>query len=292
MEKIVYLGTEFDRSKTHIDIPFGYTSIGDKAFLGYMDLQSITIGEGVRLIGDSAFHECSSLKKFNVSPSNKMYKTTEDKRCLLDKDGKLVAFAPSGLENYVIPDSVTSIGDSAFHECSSLQSITIGEGVKSIGECAFYRCSSLQSITIPDSVTSIGDDTFYGCSSLKEFNVSPTNKMYKTEEYKRCLIDKEGKLVAFAPSGLENYVIPDSVTSIRARAFYGCPSLKSITIGEGVTSIGYGAFRGCSSLETVIIPKHLTEKEGWEKRIFGDMLPENIEIYDKAEVKTDEGLSK
>ena len=72
----------------------------------------------------------------------------------------------TSLTNITIPDSVTSIGGLAFKACSSLTSVTIGNSVTSIRNGAFARCTSLTSITIPDSVTSIGDQAFWDCSSL------------------------------------------------------------------------------------------------------------------------------
>ena len=80
----------------------------------------------------------------------------------------------SSLTSITIPDSVTSIGDYAFYNCRGLTSITIGNGVTSIGDSAFYNCSSLTSVTIPNSVTSIGDFAFGNCTSLKEVYCKPT----------------------------------------------------------------------------------------------------------------------
>ena len=86
----------------------------------------------------------------------------------------LNSFAPAGLTEYSIPDSVTAIGGDAFLGCSSLTSVTIGDSVTAIGSFAFCFCSSLTSVTIPDSVTAIGADAFYGCSSLIEVYCKPT----------------------------------------------------------------------------------------------------------------------
>ena len=72
----------------------------------------------------------------------------------------------SRVKSAVIADGVTSIGNQAFSECTSLTSVTIPGNVTSIGVCAFDNCTSLKSVTIPDSVTSIGGSAFSGCSSL------------------------------------------------------------------------------------------------------------------------------
>ena len=89
---------------------------------------------------------------------------------MLRSDGHILS-CWSKATNINISNSVISIGNYAFWECSSLQSITIPNSVTNIGNGAFGRCPSLQSITIPNSVTSIGDSAFLGCSSLKEIRI-------------------------------------------------------------------------------------------------------------------------
>ena len=142
--------------------------------------------------------------------------------------------------------SVTSIGDNAFCNCSSLISITIPVSVTSIGNFAFYNCSSLISITIPVSVTSIGNSAFYNCSySLISIMVDEANEIYDSREGCNAIIETStNKLIL----GCQNTIIPNSVTQIGEYAFSGCIAFSSFVIPEWITSIGYSAFSGCSSL--------------------------------------------
>ena len=145
----------------------------------------------------------------------------------------------------VIEDGVTSIGKSAFSDCSNLTSITIPDSVTSIGNDAFYNCTSLTSITIPDSVTIIGDSAFFYCISLTNITLSNNITNIGNDAFYSC-------------RSLTSITIPSSVTSIGNLAFYGCSSLTSITIPDSVTSIGDSAIRNCSSLTSITIPDSVT----------------------------------
>ena len=247
------------RNLTSITIPNSVISIESRAFHYCSSLTSITIPESVTSIGeDIVFYGCSSLTSINVSENNKNYCSVDG--VLINKDKTRLIQYPIKKEgtSYKIPNSVTSIGDWAFYECSSLKNITIPNSVTSIGSDAFYNCSSLTSITIPESVTSIGDNAFWGCSSLKSINVSENNKNYCSVD--GVLINKDKTRLIQYPIKKEgtSYKIPNSVTSIGDWAFYECSSLKNITIPNSVTSIGSDAFYNCSSLTSITIPEGVT----------------------------------
>ena len=177
----------------------------------------ITIPDGITTIGYAAFAN----KRENVN--NIQYANDNDK-----------------LISVKIPNSVKSINDFAFYNCTKLKIINIPNSVTSIGGGAFERCKSLTSITIPNSVTNIEKEAFYGCSSLSSITIP--NSVTSIGGH------------AFAGCSLTSITIPNSVTSIGKSTFAGCSKLSSITIPNSVTSIGDYAFIGCALLTSITIP--------------------------------------
>ena len=250
-------------SLSSIVIPPSITSIGEGAFWGCGFLSSIVIPDSVTNIGNGAFNNCASLQYLSIPKSviclngnpfadwngrleclspNFIY---EDDVLFCKGKSKIISFRNKNIESYVIPSSVTSIGDWAFYGCDSLSEVVIPSSVTSIGDRAFKDCGSLSSIVIPSSVTSIGDWAFYDCRSLSEV-VIPSS------------VTSIGDWAFYDCRSLSDIVIPSSVTRIGDWAFCGCSSLSDIVIPSSVTRIGNSVFRGCSSLSDIVIPSSVT----------------------------------
>ncbi len=151
---------------TTLEIPNSVTEIDMWAFGYCSGLTSVTIGNSVTSIGDYAFVGCSAIESITVDTENEKYDSRDNCNAIIETESNTLI---AGCKNTIIPNSVTSIGISAFSGRSCLTSITIPNSVTSIGDYAFYNCTSLTSVSIPNSVNEIGLEAFYGCSNLKDF---------------------------------------------------------------------------------------------------------------------------
>ena len=232
---------------TSVTIPNSVTSIGYSAFYGCSGITSVTIPNSVTYIGGSAFLGCSGLNSIVVSGNNVTYDSRDNCNAIIETSTNTLV---AGCKNTIIPNSVTSIGESAFEGCSGLTSLTIPNSVISIGEDAFRGCSGLTSLTIPNSVTSIGGFAFSNCSGLTSVTIGNSVTSIGVCAFDGC-------------SGLTSVTIGNSVTSIGGSAFKGCSGLTSLTIPNSVISIGEDAFRGCSGLTSLTIPNSVTSIGGF-----------------------------
>ncbi len=175
-------------------------------------------------------------------------------------------FEGAGFETITIPATITSLGGSAFKNCTSLTSVTIEgdiekfnngatfygctaltsvniENLTSLGSSMFESCKALTSVTIPSGVTSIGNNAFYNCTALTSVEI-PSG------------VTTMGSNV-FRSAGLTSVTIPSSVTSVGNEAFRQCGSLTEVVFeGDNVT-LGTSMFMGCSKLASIRLPKNL-----------------------------------
>ncbi len=140
--------------------------------------------------------------------------------------------------------------DGALRYCKELTSVEIPNSVTTIGNSAFSGCTGLTSVEIPNSVTTIGDSTFNGCSALETINFNAEN----------CV--DMGSSVGSVFSNLESFStlnIGDNVKKIPDYAFHKCTSLANVNFGNSITSIGKSAFDSCPKLTSVSLPNSVTE---------------------------------
>ncbi|MDR0714973.1 MAG: leucine-rich repeat protein [Bacteroidales bacterium] len=245
----------------------GVTTAGDFAFDGCSSLTSVTIGNSVTTISNYAFYYCSALTDINVDAANAAYSSAGG--VLFNKEQTTLITCPVGKNgSYVIPNSVITIGDEAFYNCSGLTSVTIPNSVTTVGEEAFTYCHGLTSVTIPHSVTTIGTFAFFDCSGLTSVTIGNSVTTIGDYAFNNCSnltsvtipnsVTTVGVGTFFDCSDLTSVTIGNSVTTIGMDAFYGCSGLTSVTIGNSVTTIGDYAFSNCSGLTSVTIPNSVT----------------------------------
>jgi len=214
-------------------------NLGSEVFEWCISLE--TDMENIKSIGEYTFLRCNNVKVIELEegiieiPSN--------------------AFAYSGIQQIVLPNSVKTIGDSAMQGCYNLESVTLPASLETIGNSVFNLCANIRKIEIPASTTSIGKNCFDGCSLLLEILVDENNKVFNSKDNCNAIIETAtNKLLA----GTVYTAIPNTVKVIGDNAFNGRLFITSVEVPEGITSIESSAFSNCSELQEVLIPKSLT----------------------------------
>lgn len=217
-----------------IKIENGIDSIGNFALSRNYIEGSLFIPASVKWIGKGVLDNCIYLEKVEVDAGNPYYDSREGCNAIIETaTNTLIA----GCCTSKIPQGITKIADHAFAGQFRLGSIDIPESVTYIGDFAFHSCPFYR-ITLPQGLTHIGDYAFQWCEKLIEIEI-PENVTYIGE-------------AALSNCGYSTLVIPDKVTYIGAWAFDKCPNLTTVTIGESVASIGVFAFDGCDKLTKIV----------------------------------------
>ena len=255
---------------TSLVLPNSVETIGDFAFSGCSSLTSLVIPNSVIEIGNAAFQNCSSLNRISVNANNPVYDSREGCNAIVERASNTLVvgcketFIPnsvtsighsafygcSELTSLVVPNSVTNIDDYAMHSCSSLTNFVIPNSVKRIGKFAFNGCSSISQIVIPHSVVRMGTGVFIKCNSLKRISVDASNPVYDSREGCNAIVETASNTLLV---GCKESSIPNSVETIDDYAFYGCSGLTSLVLPNSVKTIGEVAFDGCLELESIEI---------------------------------------
>ena len=275
-------------------LPDGVENLGDMIFYN-TKLTDITIPASVTTIGAGAFSQTPNLTTINIQEGNTCFEMRGN--CLIEKStGRLIcgfkdsiiptdgsitiidnyAFLAKDHNNSVIPEGVTRIGNYGLAANSVITSITLPQSLTYIGDNALRDLNKVTSITIPKNVTKICESAF-GLNYLTNITLESGIENYKVEN--NCLIEISSKLLivcygnATIPTdgsvttlgavsvnrNVETLYIPDTVTTIRPRAFQVCSALKEVYISSSVTSIGVDAFENANNLEKVTFQN----PEGW-----------------------------
>lgn len=225
-ETVTNNGTEYSVTKigksafqgsavTSVSMPESITSIGQYAFSGCQNLETVALPESLTALGSNAFSSCKSLRAVKI------------------------------------PSGVTAIPDFCFFGCSSLNSVTIPEGVTAIGSSAFGSCSLSNALTLPESLEKIGDCAFYNNGALRSVNIPAKVKKIEERAFSLCgltgMVIPEGVQTigsyAFYKNSLENLTLPSTIISIGEGAFGDINNLESIICNAATPpTLGAGAF--------------------------------------------------
>ena len=269
---------------TGVKIPDSVVSIGEGAFYGCTGMRSIDIPDTVMSIGHNALRNTAYYNFKSSWDGSVLYagshlifaKRDIEGVCIIRKGTKCIAdnafydTEDGGCEKLtavVIPEGVTSIGNSAFEYCGGLTEITVPDGVKSIGASAFRECTSLKSIRLPSGVERIGENAFVYTEYYNEASNWDDGVLYIGP----YLIKAEDTL-----KGLYN--IRPGTRSVADCAFSYCAELEGVLFPETVRNAGLRVFAGCAALRDLFFegPRALWEPQS---AALTEEVPGRVELH-------------
>lgn len=259
---------------TKLELPASLKEIGSSAFKSNNNLKTVTVADNSQLesIGTYAFSENSNLESFTFEGSTALKTISQG---AFSNDTKLASFdVPANVETinraafngtssmkhvtFQAPAKIKKIGEAAFQNANALENIDLPEGLEEIHKDAFNKCTSLTEIGIPASVNKIDPTGFQQAEKLEKFTVNKNNTVYSSVD--GFLLSKDKKtLVSFPPAKAGTYytLLPPTIETIGAQAFYAINNLKNITIPEKVNRIERFAFDQLVNLNTIaFLGKH------------------------------------
>ena len=259
---------------TKLELPASLKEIGSNAFKGNKNLKTVTVADNSQLesIGTAAFTENSNLESFTFEGSTALKTIASE---AFSNDTKLASFdVPANVETinraafngtssmkhvtFQAPAKIKKIGEAAFQNANALENIDLPEGLEEIHKDAFNKCTSLTEIGIPASVNKIDPTGFQQAEKLEKFTVNKNNTVYSSVD--GFLLSKDKKtLVSFPPAKASTYytLLPPTIETIGAQAFYAINKLENITIPEKVNRIEKFAFDQLVNLNTIaFLGKH------------------------------------
>ena len=230
----------FCEKLTSVAIPDSVTSIGKEAFKNCTSLTAIDLPDAVTFIDASAFLDCQSLTQLQLPSA-------------LEALGGQAFGGCIGLTSLTVPDGVRKLPSWVFSGCQSLASLSLPTDLTSIGMGAFHGCRSLTEITIPDSVQSIGEMAFANMARLQTIHVGAGNSAYQTVD--GVLLTKAGDVLLAYPAARPGirYDVPDGVTRIGERAFYGS-GLMIVRFPQSLRTVADEAFKNSTRLIALDFP--------------------------------------
>ena len=226
-----------------VTIPSSVTEIREAAFSG-CDLTSVTIPNSIMFLFKNAF-ACQRLEKVEIN-SNTLMGYNHQPSSWNTYYPPFSEIFGQQVKEYVLGNSITTIGAYAFYNSTSITSIIIPSNIKRIESGAFDGCTSLTSIHITDLSAWCGIE--FQNEGSNPLNYRDIRLYQNDEEIKDLVIPSNVPSIAnyafFGYKGLTSVTISDGVTSIGNETFAGCSSLVSVTIGNSVTSLGDNAFEG------------------------------------------------